>query len=266
MNAREKAPLAGCRVLITRPRGAAEDLAACLAALGAIPLLLPLIEIRPPLNPNPLRQAARQAATFDWILFTSANGVRAFMEALQTVGSTPAALQGVRIGAIGPATAQALARFGLRADYVPHVFLSEAIAEGLGEVGGRRILLPRADLARRDLAERLRAKGAEVVEVAAYRVVAAGDPAALRPLLHPPPHRVTFTSPSTVRALAALLEGLGEGERRAALPAVCIGPVTAAEAEAQGFPVIAVAREHTREGLVQALIESWMDSSPGGGG
>ncbi len=178
-------PLQGCRVLITRPRPAAEGLAAQLAALGAIPVLLPAIEIRPPEDPRPLEEAVRQALTFDWILFTSANGVHAFLERWIAAGRSPAELARVRLGAIGPATARALQRYGLQAAYQPAVYLSEAMAEGLGEVAGRRVLLPRADIARRELAERLRARGAEVVEVAAYRVAAAGDAEALRTALNP---------------------------------------------------------------------------------
>ncbi len=250
-------PLAGCRVLITRPRRAAEDLADRLRSLGAIPLPLPVIEIQPPEDPRPLEEAARRASTFDWILFTSANGVHAFMACLQAAGGSPQDLARVRLGAIGPATARALRGYGLAVDYLPPVYRSEAIADGLGEVAGRRILLPRADIARRDLAERLRARGAEVVEVAAYRVGMGGDPEALRAALHPRPHRVTLTSPSTARALAGLLAHWGEGIQPADLPAVCIGPVTAAEAEALGFPIAAVAREYTQEGLIRALIESW---------
>lgn len=250
--------LAGCRVLITRPRWVAEDLAERLRALGAIPALLPVIEIQPPEDPRPLQEAARQAASFDWILFTSANGVEAFMNALQAVGGSPHDLARVRLGAIGPATARAIQRYGLTVDYLPPVYLSEAIADGLEEVSGRRILLPRANIARRALAERLRARGAEVVEVTAYRVALGGDPEALRALLIPRPHRVTFTSPSTARALAELLERLPEVIQPIDLPAVCIGPVTAAEARALGFPIAAVAQEHTQEGLIQALVESWI--------
>ncbi len=250
-------PLAGCRVLITRPGRAAAELAERLRALGAIPLALPVIEIQPPEDPRPLEEAARRAATFDWILFTSANGVHAFMNALRAVGGSPSDLAWVRLGAIGPATARALRAYGLSVDFMPPVYLSDAMADGLGDVRGRRILLPRADLARRTLAERLRACGAEVMEVTAYRVVLAGDPASLQAILTPRPHRVTFTSPSTARALAELLERLPGGLRPADLPAVCIGPITAAEAEALGFPIVAVAQEHTQEGLLQALVESW---------
>lgn len=250
-------PLAGCRVLITRPQRAATDLAERLRALGAIPVPLPVIEIQPPEDPRPLEEAARQAATFDWILFTSANGVHAFMNALQATGGSPQDLARVRLGAIGPATARALQQYGLTVDYLPPVYLSEAIADGLEDVRGQRILLPRADIARRALAERLRARGAEVVEVAAYRVALGGDPRSLEAALTPRPHRVTFTSPSTARALSELLERLPAPIRPADLPAVCIGPITAAEASALGFPVVAVAREHSQEGLIQALVESW---------
>ena len=157
----KRLPLAGCRVLITRPRRAGEDLAERLQALGAIPLLFPTIDIRPPEDPRPLEEAARQASAFDWILFTSANGVHAFMNALQATGGSPQDLARVRLGAIGPATARALQQYGLTVDYLPSVYLSEAIADGLEDVRGQRILLPRADIARRALAERLRARGAE---------------------------------------------------------------------------------------------------------
>lgn len=253
----EALPLFGHRVLVTRTRQQASALSARLRSLGAEAIELPTIQITPPENGAPLDDAIQGVGRFDWIVFTSVHGVDQFWARLSAADLDARALNGVRLAAIGPATAAALAAHGLRADYVPDEYIAEQVAAGLGEVRGLRVLLPRADIARPALADLLRSSGAEVVEVDAYRTV--------RPATHPDDlgqtlARVTvatFTSSSTVRNLAAMARDAGL-DLVATLHGVlvaCIGPITAGTALEVGLPVDVVAEEYTIEGLVQALVD-----------
>ena len=250
-----RSALEGKRVLITRPEDQAEEFAEKLRALGAEPVVLPAIELRPPGNWAPIDRALQklQRGGYDWVAFTSANGVRFALERLHQLRVNVQALKGAKLAAIGPATAQALRRAGLRIAFVPSSYVAEAIAEGLGDVRGKRVLLLRADVARRDLRERLAQKGARVEEVAVYRT----RPARREPDLVQRTLRsvdvVTFTSGSTVHAL---LDALGDAQ--AALDGVivaCIGPITARAARGRGLPVHVEAKEHTTDGLLRALVE-----------
>ena len=247
-------PLAGKRILITRPAEGAQDFAQKLRDLGAEPLLLPTIALVPPEDWGPVDRALGQLDRYDWVIFTSANGVRFALARLQALGLSVELLQRVRIAAIGPATAQALREHGLSVDFMPSKYVAEAIADGLGDVCGQRILLLRADIARRELRERLQAKGAHVDEIAVYRT----QPATLKPeeveqLFQQGIDIVTFTSASTVQALLKLL-----GAKRDLLDGVivaCIGPITARAAEEAGLQVHIVAREHTIDGLISAILQ-----------
>jgi uroporphyrinogen-III synthase len=242
------AGLAGKRVLVTRPRGQAAALCQRLSALGAVPVLLPTIDIEPPSDPAALQRAARRAGAYDWIVFTSVNGVAAFEAPLWGLNGSAVP----RIAAIGPATARALEARGAPADFVPQEFVAEALAEGLGEVRGLRVLMPRAEEARDVLARELRARGAVVHEVAAYRTrLAAPDESALAELRRGV-DVITFTSSSTVRGFMALLEGLGLRLDPPPLIA-CIGPVTTATARALGLRVDVTAQTYTGDGLVDAI-------------
>lgn len=257
----EDRPLFGQRVLVTRTREQAGALSARLRALGAEPVELPTIRIAPPDDPAPLDAAIAGLPGTDWIVFTSANGVDRFWERLRAAGLDARALHGACLAAIGPATRAALEAHGLQADYVPEEYVAEAVAAGLGDVRGRRVLLPRADVARPALAALLRQGGAEVVEVAAYRTARPEiDPGTLRATLYGVT-AATFTSSSTVRNLAAAARGAG-----LELPVVlghaliaCIGPITAATAREHGLPVHVVARPYTVEGLVEALLKAVQD-------
>ena len=250
----DRRPLSGLRVLVTRTREQAGRLAAGLRSLGAEPVECALIETVPPVDWGALDAAIRRLAGFHWVVFTSVNGVETFFARLALAGGDARALAGVRLAAIGPATAEALARHGLRADLVPHEYVAEAVASGLGEVRGLRLLLPRADIARPDLAQRLRAAGAVVEEVVAYRTV---PPAGLETRLREAMAGVdvvTFTSSSTVRHL---VEALGREAAQTALERVtvaCIGPITARTAQEEGLPVAVVAEEYTIDGLLAALV------------
>src|SRR5689334_12810379 len=164
-------PLQGKRIVVTRPEAQAGGLAARLRELGAEPIVCPAIAIAPPADYAPLDAAIARMAEYDWLLVTSANGVRALLGRMAQLGRDAQALRDLRVGAIGPATAQALAEHGLEASFVPSAYVAEAILDQIGDVAGRRILLPRADIAREALAAGLRAKGALVDEIAAYRTV-----------------------------------------------------------------------------------------------
>jgi len=257
----EDRPLFGQRVLVTRTREQAGALSARLRALGAEAVELPTIRIAPPDDWAPLDAAIAGLPGTDWIVFTSANGVDRFWERLRAARLDARALHGARLAAIGPATAAALEARGLLPDHVPEEYVAEAVAAGLGDVRGRRVLLPRADVARPALADLLREGGAEVLEVAAYRTVRpAIDPGTLRGLLAGVT-AATFTSSSTVRNLAAAAQDAGL-ELPVALGhalVACIGPITAATAREHGLPVHVVAESYTVDGLVEALVKAAND-------
>ena len=250
-------PLAGRRVLVTRAEEQAGELIERLRVMGAEPIPCATIRSAPPVDWPPLDAAIARLSSYDWVIFTSANGVRYFVERATERGCSPAALDRLKVGAVGRATADALARHGIRVDFVPAEYVAESLVAGIGDVAGQRILLPRADLARRTLVDGLAAKGAYVDDVVAYRTLPAepadcgllGDVAAPLAL-----DVATFTSASTVRNFVALL---GERPAREALGSAlvaCIGPVTARAAEEAGLHVDILAQEHTLDGLLRAII------------
>jgi uroporphyrinogen-III synthase len=248
--------LAGRRILITRPRGQAGGLAEKLAGLGAEPILFPTVEIGQIEDPAPLDDAIRRLAEFDWIVFTSANGVAAFWKRLDLSGLEDLSGLPVRYAAIGPATAQALARRGVQPHLIPEEYIAERLLDALGDVAGRRILLPRADIAREVLAVELEKRGAAVHEIAAYRTLpATPDPAGLAELRRGV-DAVTFTSSSTVRNFLKLAHPF---DPRSASVVACIGPITAGTARALGLAVAVVAAEYTGDGLVAALADYFSD-------
>ena len=233
-------------VLVLRAPEQAAGLAERLRAAGFEPVLYPTIRIAPPETWDALDAALRRlaAGAYDWLVLTSANGVRFVWERLAALGLTLP--EGVKVAVIGPATAAALRARGVEPALVPEEFVAEGLADALGEVRGQRFLLARADRARPTLREELRARGAQVDEVVAYRTVIAPPDA-------PPPEVdiVAFTSPSTVQGFVAALRGRPLPERTRV---VCIGPITARAAREAGLPVHAVAREYTAEGLVREIM------------
>lgn len=252
-------PLRGKRILITRAQEQAGALSEQLRALGAKPIVLPLITLAPLEDFSTLDQAIQllAASHYDWVIFTSVNGVRFFCERLQALGYNALSMKTVKLAAIGPATAEALVQHGLKVNYRPRRYLSEEIAAGIGDVRGQYILWPRANIARKQLAQALRAKGAWVDEVAAYRTRPADAKAAqLKKLLCDEPiDFITFTSASTVRHFAQLLGGLDLAQALKVVKVACIGPITARAAQELGIQVLIVAVEHTIEGLVRAIIK-----------
>ena len=251
----DRRPLSGRRIVVTRARAQASDLAQALEALGAEVVQFPTIRIVPPADEAPLRRAAEEASTFDWIVFTSVNGVERFWHALAEQKRDARALGGVRVCAIGPATAAELERRGVVPDVVPDEFVAEAAIRALDaadDLRGRRILLPRAEVARAVLPEELRARGAEVVEVTAYTTVQDGtDVERVRGLIaRGEVDAVTFTASSTVRNFVDLV-----GPEVGGATVVSIGPITSGTARELGLTVNVEAAEYTIPGLVLALRE-----------
>lgn len=251
-------PLFGARVLVTRPEGTEGSLVEMLRDQGAEPICAPAIAIAPPIDAEPLRAAVQALREYAWVVLTSANGVRALFAALDEAKLDARAFGTARVLAIGPATAEALRARGVRADVVPTEFRGEAAAAALmatGDVRGQRILLPRAEVARDALPDALRAAGARVDVVTSYRNVAP-DEATRSKLAALIRERgvdvVTFTAPSTVREVLALL-GPDGTSLLAALRVASIGPVTTEAAEKAGVRVDVTARSYTAEGLVVAL-------------
>jgi len=259
--------LAGKRILVTRPRAQAAELCDRLAARGAEPISFPTIQIAPPEDYTALDRAIAELAKYQWVIFTSVNGVAAFWERLSQSGGDASALRKLKIAAIGPATALALGKHGVSTDLIPDEYVAEAIAKGIGDVRGQWILLPRAVIAREALAVELRHRGALVEEVPVYRtLLVEPDPRGLAELQRGV-DAITFTSPSTVRGFVALFkpsapEAVQASSDDAGLdlfaaanrPLVaCIGPVTAETARQLGLPVDIMAAEHTIDGLVAAL-------------
>lgn len=248
----DRRPLSGKRIVVTRARAQASDFAAALEALGAEVVQFPTIRIAPPADPEPLRRAVAEAASYDWIVFTSVNGVERFWYEMAEQKCDARHLGGVRVCAIGPATAGELARRGITADLVPEEFVAESAVRALLQAGveNKRFLLPRADIARAVLPEQLRAHGAEVVEVAAYTTVQDGSGAErVRALLDEGAvDAVTFTASSTVKSFVELV---GAEVGRAAVAS--IGPITTNTARELGVRVDVEAAEYTIPGLVRAI-------------
>lgn len=256
-------PLSGKRILVTRPRAQAADLCNELSSLGAEPILFPTIEIGPVEDPAQLDNALRDLSQYHWVIFTSVNGVAAFWQRLTCANlQFPAAGHGsgVKVAAIGPATARALARQGVPAHYIPEEYVAERILDGLGDVNRLRILLPRADVAREALAVELANRGAVVHQITAYRTLPAEpDPNGLAELRRGV-DAITFTSASTVRNFVKLAHPVDPGTWRGSDPLLthpivaCIGPITARTARELGLAVDVVAGEYTTAGLVAALV------------
>lgn len=253
-------PLQQRRIAVTRASEQAGGLTEQLRSLGAEPIVCPVIAFAPPSDVAALDHALHQLATYDWLLVTSANTVRALFERITQLGLDPTPLQQLRVGAIGPATAQALAQHGIAVSFIPSAYVAESILAEIGDVRGQRILLPRADIARATLADGLRVSGAIVDEVTAYRTIPGTGAATLATLLPSGTlDAITFTSSSTVRYLLDGLEaeGMSRDAARALLSGVavvCIGPITATTARQEGLRVAAEASEYTAAGVVAALV------------
>lgn len=257
----ESRPLFGRRILVTRAREQASDFKAMLAERGADCIEFPTIGIAPPPSWEPLDSAVARLSSYDWVIFTSVNGVRFFMERLRNAGLDSRELKGVRLAAIGPKTAEALEGYGLRPDLVPTEYRAESILTGLAGDGaaGKRFLLPRAMVARDVLPATLRERGATVDVAPAYQTVlpTGRSEEILRLLRGGEIDCLTFTSSSTVSNFFSLFN------KEEILPCLetsviaCIGPITAETARKFGLSVDVIPKEYTIPGLTEAICSCY---------
>lgn len=254
-------PLAGRVVVVTRPRAQAQAFAGLLEAAGAHVLLAPTIAIEPPISWEPLDRALESLDQYRWAVFTSVNGVEMTRHRLEEKGRGVEALRGLRLAAIGPATAEALHARGLETEVVPDEYVAEGLAERLRALmrPGERVLLARAAEARDVLVTLLEAAGASVDEVPAYRTRPAREDAGeLRAALREGRvDVVTFTSSSTVRHFVELFPGADLPGLLHGVAVACIGPVTRATALALGLETRIVPREYTIPALARAIADHY---------
>ena len=256
-------PLFGVRVVVTRPKAQAAELVTRLEQLGADPIEAPTIQIVAPDDPTPLDRACAQIDAFDWIVFTSANAVSHVMRCLLAGPGDIRDLKGVKLCAVGPATAEALAQYGIRIDLVPEEYRSEGVVRALRQgrdLTGTRILLPRGDLARDLLPATLQQAGAAVTAVTAYRTApvdlgATGGPDIYRLLLERRVDIVTFTSGSSVRNFVRALGTDQAADLLRRVDIACIGPVTADVATGLGISTTIMASDYTVPAMVQAIVD-----------
>ena len=249
----EKRPLSGKRIVVTRTRKQASELSNRLRALGAEIVELPTIRIEPPTDLREFAELVQDAHSYDWIVFTSPNGVEAFFEMFFKLYDDAREIGGVRIAAIGPATAQRVKDYHLHVDLQPEEFVAEAIVREFARQGGvenLRILIARAEKARDVLPKELSGLGAIVDEGFAYRTVPETRDAtgARRRLLEEGADLITFTSSSAVENFVALDLPWPKGMQVAS-----IGPVTSKTAREQGLKIDIQARRYDIEGLVEAI-------------
>jgi uroporphyrinogen-III synthase len=247
--------LDGRTVVVTRTKGGEDALSVRLRALGAAVREVPSIAFAPPADPAPLDAALRELDRFDWAVFTSATAVERTLERVRALGLDPAALGRLRLGAVGPATADRLARAVREPDLVPAEAAGGALAASLApHVRGRRVLFPRPAEGRPELLAGLLEAGAEVAAVEAYRTLPA-PPEAIRPLAGwleaGEVDAVAFASPSAVSAVVA---GLGEGKAllRSVLLAA-IGPTTGDALRGAGLEAGAQPARYTGPDLADAI-------------
>lgn len=255
-------PLLGLRVLNTRPLEQAGEFSRQLMALGAEPVELPTTQIVPPPDSEPLDAAIKALApangrgpAWDWILFTSTNSVTFFMDRLLSLGYDVRRLAGVKLFATGMATIEALRAYGLTPDFVPTRFTAGQITVEIGNISGRRMLLPWSDIAEPNLVNVLHKHGASVQTVTAYAIrPVEPHPVALAALMDGGVDIAAFVSPSGVKGFAEMLNGQMLTNLPDSLAAACIGPSTAEAAKAAGMRVEVMAEKHTVDGLLEALV------------
>jgi len=253
----ETKPLFGRGIVITRPEAQAEEFASLLHTQGARVIHFPTIKITPAESYEGLDGTIGQLSQYQWIIFTSANGVGFFLNRLQELGRDLRDLKGIRICAIGPATAAKIEKLGIRVDVIPEEFISEGVVKEFEKLNlkGSRMLLPRAEKARDVISEGLTKLGAKVDVVTAYRTVNSGKNRSEMDnfIKEGKVDVITFTSPSTVTNFMEIM-----GKKFVIPPGIkiaCIGPVTAAAVKEAGLPADIIQERYTIPGLVETLVE-----------
>jgi uroporphyrinogen III methyltransferase/synthase len=261
----EKKPLFGRRILVTRARSQASDLVNQIEELGGEAVEFPVIRTQAPTKlvaQQALAEALKQLSEFDWVIFTSVNGVEHFFEQLRQSRMDIRTLGHARIAAVGPKTADALMNRGLLAEALPAKFQGDELLASIATElkPGQRVLLPTADIAKEYLPSKLREKGLQVTEVDVYETVmdTSGGKEAIELLQQKAIHIITFTSSSTVTNLLCALKELGTSDPLELLGScqiACIGPMTAQTAKEAGLSIDYMAEEATVESLVASLYK-----------
>ena len=241
------------RILVTRPRAQAADLRKALQAAGCEPIYFPVIEIRPVEDMSKLDEAIRNIASYDWVVFTSVNAVDVFFTKVFPLLKGEEAR--ARFAAIGPKTAEALRKHGVEPDFIPDEYVAEIIIPGLGNVRGKRILLPQAELARKVLEDAITAAGGFAHPVTVYQTIPTAPDEKGLVALRSGVDVITLTSPSTVHNFVAIAKVHGLDPLH--LPKhplfACIGPITEQAAREEGVSNLVVAKEYTTDGLIELI-------------
>lgn len=245
-------PLSTMKVLITRPRAQADDFAEKLQGAGFEPVYFPVIEIQPIKNNIALERALEKLNIYEWVVFTSVNAVETVLNLY-----VPSVFSVVKIAAIGPKTADALRKRGVEPDFIPNEYIGEAILSGLGDVKGKWILLPRAEIAREELPKAISKASGIAHEIIVYRTLPAEIDLNGLNVLKSGVDIITFTSASTAENFFAICTQNGLDPLN--LPNnpifACIGPITGQAAREAGIQNIVVAKEYTTDGLLEAITK-----------
>jgi uroporphyrinogen-III synthase len=241
------------RILITRPRAQAEEFARKLRSAGFEVIFFPVIEIQPIRENVALDRAMSKLDCYDWLVFTSVNAVDVVFDSYPQVGIGNGS--GVKCAAIGPKTAEALLARGVTPNFVPEEYVAESILPGLGDLRGKWVLLPRAEIARKALPEAICEAGGIAHEIAVYKTLPAHPDLQSIAFLKSGVDVVTLTSSSTVTNFVAITRQ--QGLDPLSLPGnplfACIGPITELTAREEGLTNLVVAREYTTEGLIEVI-------------
>ena len=243
------------KVLITRPRSQAANFAERLRSAGFEPIFFPVIEILPIENNVALDRALSKMSCYEWVVFTSVNAVEVVFNRLSLSLLWRGQSESVNVAAIGPKTAEALKVRGMTPDFVPNEYVAEAILPGLGDLRGKWVLLPRAEIARKALPEAIAEAGGIAHEIAVYKTLPAQLDLEGLAALKSGVGWITFTSPSTVQNFVEIVRQQNlDPFKLANNPKIaCIGPVTEHAAREEGFEVDLVAEKYTTAGLINAL-------------
>lgn len=252
----EQKPLFGKKILITRTRSQASALSKGLGENGALVHELPTIEIEANKDAYPVMdKCITDISSFEWVIFTSTNGVNVFFERLSLLGLDARALGSTKICVIGPATRDELRRYSVKADLMPENYIAESVFELLrGKVNGKKILIPRSDIARRELIDLLSRDGALVADLPIYCTRRPDYPPETIEEMVLNVDLVTFTSSSTVTNFVEIL-GDSFNRLRGKIRAASIGPITSASVKRAGIHLACEAREYTIPGLINAIVE-----------
>lgn len=258
----ENKPLFGKRIIITRARKQSSDLVKMLSELGADCIESPSIQVIAPADYTPMDHSVENLSTFEWIVFTSVNGVEFFFDRLFSKGYDVRKLHQIKTACIGPSTAEKLREYGLTSDIIPENYRGESVVDAFKdeEVKGKNILIPRAEMARPVLPVELKKMGAIVEEVVAYRTVEVAENAEMivDQLRSGSIDVVTFTSSSTVKNFAAVLPEDDISDIMKNVNVACIGPITADTAKELGFKTEICAESSTIPGLTEAILNYYL--------